>query len=82
MLNSNKKWTNYGSSKLIYMAISGASNIEIARALARTPKAVERKKHRMKHNLAKRISFADLMEATIIGVSVMRGDNLIVPSDN
>lgn len=78
MLNDRKKWTSYGTSKLIYLAIRGASNIEIARELARTPKAVERKKHRMKHDLARKLTFADMMEAMFIGSHVLAGNLKVV----
>ena len=82
MLNSGKRWTNYGTGKLIDMAIKGASHREMAIALARTPKAIERRKYAVKQKLTRHTSFAGLMEAVVIGAGVLNGSFRIVRAEN
>ena len=72
MLNSGKKWTPYGTGKLISMSIKGATHREMARALCRTPKAIERKKHSFKRRVVSYIPFGEMMLALRLGYGVLR----------
>jgi hypothetical protein len=71
MLNSRKKWTPYGESRLIEHCINGKSHHQIAIAMGRTEKAVERKKHSIKNRVVKRIAFAPLMLTLQVGYEVL-----------
>lgn len=48
MLNSGKKWSNYGVQKMLWMAAEGATHRVIARQLCRTRKAVSCKAARVR----------------------------------
>lgn len=72
MLNSGKKWTAYGTNKLITMSIHGATHRQIAVALCRTPKAIERKKHNFKRQIIADIPFPEMMLAMRLGYAQMR----------
>ena len=82
MLNSGKRWTAYGHNKLIYMAIGGASDKEIARGLARTPKAIERYKHRMKYAIVHAVPFGKMMDSMLLYARVSRGELSVVNNTN
>jgi hypothetical protein len=72
MMNSRKKWTPYGENRLIEHCINGKSNRQIAIAMGRTEKAVERKKHSIKNKVIKRVAFAPLMLTLQVGYAILR----------
>jgi len=81
MLNNGKNWTAYGTSKLMRLSMSGESNKDMARALARTPKAIERKKHALKRALFRGSDFGALCEGLLIYSGLQAGQYRLVRVD-
>lgn len=71
MLNSGKNWTSYGEDRLISLAVRGKTQRQIAYTLGRTPKAIERKAHRLRSKFTRNVPFANLMAIMYTGITYL-----------
>ena len=66
MLNAGKRWTAYGTTKLVIMAATGSTQRNIAAKLLRSPKAIERKMHKLKYQFTRTTRFADFVRTLLV----------------
>jgi len=69
MLNAGKRWTSYGTTKMVLMAAAGTPQTTIAKTLLRSPKAIERKMHKLKYSFTRHTRFADFVRIVNFGMS-------------
>ena len=62
---TGRSWTPYSTTTLVDMAAQGYTRTEIATKLQRTPVAIKRKMHSLKHNYVSRLTFGQFVNMVL-----------------